>query len=59
MEFCLILVDKAIVNFVGNNWYLELIGNFKDFQLMLLREASATGVGGIIYKDSFGMVINL
>lgn len=30
VKLCLILVDKTIVHFVGNNWHLVFIGHLED-----------------------------
>jgi hypothetical protein len=44
IEFCLVFIDQAIVNFVCNDRDLEFIGYFEDLHLMLFRETRATGV---------------
>jgi hypothetical protein len=48
IEFCLVFIDQAIVNFVCDNGDLEFIGYFEDLHLMLFRETRATGVRWVV-----------
>jgi hypothetical protein len=48
VELDVLVVGHAVVHFVSNDGYLELVGQLKYLQAVLLGEARATRIRGVV-----------